>query len=192
MPSRHALAALLLLAACAAQDSGPRYANIEPERWKVRVGVPSFGEPLPPPPPLPLSRSGLASPRILLFGISVRFQCPLSVQLRIEACCWLQIHTRSGSMARAAGRGRASRRAVTTAGRQSGPTCPTAATGAPAEAGSWILRWLLKLNVVVAVAAHTAGGGVLRHRDRRLASCCGFVLARLLPSLSAGLASCCP
>ena len=47
MAGRQVLAALLLLAACAAQDTGPRYANIEPERWKVRVGVPSFGEQVP-------------------------------------------------------------------------------------------------------------------------------------------------
>jgi hypothetical protein len=44
MAGRQLLAALLLLAACAAQDSGPRYAGVEPERWKVRVGVPAFGE----------------------------------------------------------------------------------------------------------------------------------------------------
>lgn len=50
---QHAALLLLLLAACAAQESGPRYTSVEPERWPVRVGVPSFGELPPPPPPLP-------------------------------------------------------------------------------------------------------------------------------------------
>jgi len=130
MARRQLTAALLLLAACAAQDSGPRYADIEPERWPVRVGVPSFGEARHRR-RRRCRRAPLAMPQmqaLLLAGC--RLQSARTAWFRCTP--GLQIHTHSGITAPAAGRGQASQRATTHDGRQSGQTCPTAATGAPA------------------------------------------------------------
>lgn len=125
-----ALLLLLLLAACAAQESGPRYTSVEPERWPVRVGVPSFGEP-PSPPPLPAAHS--CSPACIPYAqasnAACRWPAPQTSMLRV-VLPGMQTHTRFGTTAPAAGRGRASRPATTLAGLRSGAPFPMAATGA--------------------------------------------------------------